>query len=146
MKVAEVEKKMDSVTKDGDSVNEEQKTQWQSFVKNMEKSLLGLKAGIVETLVASNNEFREIVEGKGMEPKDLADVASDDIDRQMLEAIGSQELKRLKLLESALARIKQGKYGFCIKCNKRIPMERLEAIPYALMCIECKSQDERRSF
>jgi RNA polymerase-binding protein DksA len=109
----------------------------------MEKSLNGLKAEIVANLVASSEDFKEIVEG--MDPKDLADVASDDIDRKMIEAIGSQELKRLKLIDSALTRIKQGKYGLCVKCGKRIPQDRLEAIPYALMCITCKNAEERRN-
>lgn len=115
----------------------------QDFIEKMETSLLALKAGIVDNLIASNEDFKEIMEG--MDSKDLADIASDDIDRKMIEAIGSQELKRLKLIESALTRIKQGKYGHCIRCGKRIPQDRLIAIPYALMCIECKSEDERRN-
>ena len=115
----------------------------QTFTERMEQSLLEEKSGIIEKLVASNEDFKEIVEG--MDPKDLADVASDDIDRKMIEAIGSQELKRLKLIDSALTRIKQGKYGLCVKCGKRIPSDRMEAIPYALMCIECKSEEERRN-
>jgi len=115
----------------------------QEFIERMEKSLLALKAEIVDNLIASNQDFREIMEG--MESKDIVDAASDDIDRKMIEAIGSQELKRLKLIESALTRIKQDKYGHCIKCSKRIPQDRLIAIPYALMCIECKSEDERRN-
>ena len=115
----------------------------QDFIEKMEKSLSELKAEIIDNLVASNKDFKEIVEG--MDPKDLADIASDDIDRKMIEAIGSQELKRLKLIDSALTRIKQGKYGLCIKCGKRIPSDRLQAIPYALMCIECKSEEERRN-
>jgi len=115
----------------------------QEFIEKMEASLLALKAEIVDNLIASNEDFKEIMEG--MDPKDLADIASDDIDRKMIEAIGSQELKRLKLIDSALTRIKQGKYGHCIKCGKRIPQDRLIAIPYALMCIECKSEDERRN-
>jgi RNA polymerase-binding protein DksA len=115
----------------------------QAFIEKMEQSLSGLKSEIISNLIASNEDFKEIVEG--MDPKDLADIASDDIDRKMIEAIGSQELKRLKLIDSALTRIKQGKYGFCIKCGKRIPMDRLEAIPYALMCIDCKSEEERRN-
>jgi RNA polymerase-binding protein DksA len=115
----------------------------QEFLQKMETSLSALKSEIVDNLIASNQDFREIMEG--MDAKDLADVASDDIDRKMIEAIGSQELKRLKLIESALTRIKQGKYGHCIKCSKRIPQERLVAIPYALMCIECKSEEERRN-
>jgi RNA polymerase-binding protein DksA len=115
----------------------------QDFIKKMEASLLALKAEIIDNLIASNEDFKEIIEG--MDPKDLADIASDDTDRKMIEAIGSQELKRLKLIDSALTRIKQGKYGHCIKCGKRIPQDRLVAIPYALMCIECKSEDERRN-
>ena len=115
----------------------------QAFIDKMEQSLLELKAEMVENLIANNKDFKEIVEG--IDPKDFADIASDDIDRKMIEALGSQEHNRLRLIESALTRIKQGKYGVCIKCDKRIPQKRLEAIPYALMCIECKSEEERRN-
>jgi RNA polymerase-binding protein DksA len=115
----------------------------QSLLDKMNKSLTDLKMEIISNLVVSNKDFKEIVEG--MDPKDLADIASDDIDRKMIEAIGSQDLKRLKLIDSALTRIRQGKYGLCMKCGKRIPQDRLDAIPYALMCIECKTSEERRN-
>ena len=113
------------------------------FVTQIEKSLMELKRDIISKLLVSNEDFKEIIEA--MDPKDLADVASDDIDRKMIEAIGSQELKRLRLIDSALTRIKQGKYGLCIKCGNKIPRERLEAIPYALMCIDCKTAEEKRN-
>ncbi|MCL2473166.1 MAG: TraR/DksA family transcriptional regulator [Treponema sp.] len=113
------------------------------FIAKMEKSLMDLKREILSKLMVSNEDFREIVDA--MDPKDLADVASDDIDRKMIEAMGSQELKRLKLIDSALTRIQQGRYGLCMKCGKKIPQERLEAIPYALMCIECKTAEEKRN-
>jgi len=115
----------------------------QEFLDKMEAALNVLRNEIVDNLIASNEDFKEIMDGT--EPKDLADIASDDIDRKMIEAIGTQELKRLKLIESALTRIKQGKYGHCIKCGKRIHHDRLVAIPYALMCIECKSEEEKRN-
>ena len=115
----------------------------QVFIDKMDKSLTTLKMEIISNLIVNNEDFKEIVEG--MDPKDLADIASDDIDRRMIEAIGSQELKRLKLIDSALTRIKQEKYGLCMKCGKKIPKDRLEAIPYALMCIECKTAEERRN-
>jgi RNA polymerase-binding protein DksA len=115
----------------------------QDFIKRMDKLLTDLKMEIINNLVANNKDFKEIVEG--MDPKDLADIASDDIDRKMIEAIGSQELKRLRLIDAALTRIQQGKYGLCMKCGKKIPPDRLEAIPYALMCIECKTAEERRN-
>ncbi len=53
-------------------------------------------------------------------------------------------MKRLQLIDSALARIENGKYGICMKCGKKIPRERLEAIPYALLCVECKTREEKR--
>jgi RNA polymerase-binding protein DksA len=115
----------------------------QDFVDRMKSSLTELKSGIISKLMAGNEDFKQIMEG--MDPKDLVDTASDDMDRKMIEAIGSQELKRLKLIDSALTRIQQGKYGLCLKCGKRIPQDRLEAIPYALMCVECKTAEERRN-
>ena len=114
-----------------------------AFIDQMEQSLLVLKAEINENLISTSNDFMEIVEG--MDPKDLADIASDDIDRKIIEALGSQVLKNLKQIDSALNRIKQGSYGFCIKCGRQIPHARLEALPYALMCIECKSEEEKRN-
>ena len=113
------------------------------FVGKMKESLLSLKQEIIDTLVSNNEDFRAIVEG--LDPKDVADIASDDIDRKMLETIGSKDMKRMRLIDSALTRIEQGKYGSCMRCGKKIPKERLEAIPYALMCIECQSADERRN-
>ena len=113
------------------------------FITKMEKFLSDQKREIISNLVVSSEDFKEIVEA--MDPKDLADVASDDIDRKMIEAMGSQEVKRLGMINAALTRIKQGKYGLCMKCGKKIPHERLEAIPYALMCIECKTAEEKRN-
>ena len=115
----------------------------QAFIEKINKSLINLKKEIISNLIVNNEDFKEIVEG--IDPKDLADIASDDIDRRMIEAIGSQELKRFRLIDSALTRIQQGKYGLCMKCGKKIPKDRLEAIPYALMCIECKTAEERRN-
>ena len=127
----------------GESMAQTVTAQENSFIETMEKSLSELKREIISNLVVSSEDFKEIVDA--MDPKDLADIASDDIDRKMIEAIGVQELKRLKMIDSALTRIKQGKYGTCIKCIKKIPRERLEAIPYAIMCIECKTAEEKRN-
>ncbi|MFO8063594.1 MAG: TraR/DksA C4-type zinc finger protein, partial [Spirochaetia bacterium] len=57
----------------------------------------------------------------------------------------AQEIKRLRLIESALARIEEGKYGICLKSGKPIPRERLEAIPYALYRIEYQAELERKN-
>jgi DnaK suppressor protein len=115
----------------------------ENFQKKMKAALLKLKSDILRNLASESEDFRTIIED--MDPKDLADIAADDIDRKTLEALGTQEIKRLQLIESALARIENKKYGVCARCSKKIPKERLEAIPYALLCIECKSSEERRT-
>ena len=115
----------------------------ETFLRKMRTNLLALKKEILRNLASESEDFRTIIED--MDPKDLADVAADDIDRKTLEALGSVELRRLQLIESALSRVENKKYGLCAKCGKKIPRERLEAIPYALMCINCKSSEERRN-
>lgn len=113
------------------------------FIEKMKASLIKMKKEIVDSLAANNEDFQAIVEG--VDPKDSVDIAADDIDRKMLESLGAKDLKRMRLIDSALSRIETGKYGVCLKCGKKIPEERLEAIPYALMCVECQSADERRN-
>ena len=114
-----------------------------TFKQAMKKKLLDLKEQILRQLASESDEFQEIVDD--MEPKDLADIAADDIDRRILEVLGSQEIKRLQLIDSALGRMENGHYGVCMSCGKKIPEERLKAIPYAILCIECKSSEERRN-
>jgi RNA polymerase-binding protein DksA len=113
------------------------------FLTKMEGALLQLKEEIITTLTNNGESFME--NAPSLEPKDEVDVAADDIDRKMLEALGAAEMKRFKLIDNAIARIKTGKYGLCVKCGKRIPQDRLEAIPYALLCVDCKSEEERRN-
>ncbi len=113
------------------------------FKETMRQKLLAVKEQILEQLISESDEFQELVDD--MEPKDLADIAADDIDRRILEVLGAQEIRRLQLIDAALGRIENGHYGVCMSCGKKIPAERLKAIPYAILCIDCKSSEERRN-
>ena len=47
-------------------------------------------------------------------------------------------------LDRALERIAGGTYGVCLPAGRRINLERLEALPYAETCVDCKARAERR--
>ena len=47
-------------------------------------------------------------------------------------------------LERALAKISDATYGLCVTCGDRIPVARLEVIPWAEQCVKCKARGERR--
>ena len=114
-----------------------------AFIDRMKNLLLAQRQEILNTIAESNKELRKAL--SETDPKDSADIASDDIDRIMIEALSSQDLKRYQAIESALLRINQGRDGLCAKCGKKIPEERLEAIPYAVLCVECQKSDERKN-
>lgn len=111
------------------------------FLDDIKENLLKMKNEILKNLASEDEDFKAIVED--IDPKDLGDIAADDIDRKTLEALGAQEMKRLRLIDSALSRLGSGKYGICMSCGKKILTERLEAIPYALKCVSCKTNEER---
>lgn len=113
------------------------------FIQRMKDKLLEMKQEIIQNLIHEDEDFREIAASN--DQKDLVDVASSDIDKKILNALSSQDIKRLNLIESALGRIENGKYGFCLGTGKPIPRERLEAIPYALYTIEYQNEIERRN-
>lgn len=73
----------------------------------------------------------------------LADHATETQDREQAFHMASREGKYLFYIEEALDRVRNGTFGACKKCGKLIPKPRLEAVPTAKMCIECKSAQER---
>ncbi len=113
------------------------------FVEKMKKSLLELKKQILESLAENNTEYKQIVDG--MRAQDVIDIASDVVDSRMLETMSTKDSNRLTAINNALTRIEQGKYGLCLKCGKKIPQERLAALPYAALCINCKTSDEKHN-
>ena len=114
-----------------------------TFLENMKAKLLEQKKTLLDSLADQSEDMNNLV--KTVDSGDEADVAADVIDRQLLTSIGTQDAIRLQQIENALDRINQDKYGRCIKCGKEIPAERLEVLPYALMCIQCASAEERKN-
>lgn len=110
------------------------------FEKEMETKLLEMKEAINSKLAQTDNDFRSVV--GSMAIKDSVDLASDDMATRRMEAISQIDANKLKAIEQALTRLKNGKYGICASCGKKIPEERLRALPYALLCLDCKNHSE----
>lgn len=81
----------------------------------------------------------QLREQTGSDVVDAAlDAAQDEISSQLAEV----ESRELGSIENALERIRAGAYGDCEVCERKIPMARLNALPYATMCIECQQAVE----
>lgn len=75
----------------------------------------------------------------------MADVATDMYDREFNLSLASNDREIIARIDDALARIEKGVYGFCLKSGKRIPDQRLKAIPYAEYCLEVQEEMDRKS-
>jgi RNA polymerase-binding protein DksA len=73
----------------------------------------------------------------------LIDAAVQTLERDRESAVETSLRALLDEIELALQRLVTGVYGFCERCQRPITQQRLRAIPYATLCIECKSQQER---
>lgn len=67
-----------------------------------------------------------------------ADAASDTFERTKDHALEENYREIIDRIDEALRKIEDGTYGVCDRCGGPIKPERLKAIPYATMCIECQ--------
>jgi RNA polymerase-binding protein DksA len=73
----------------------------------------------------------------------MADIASDNAEENTSLDLLSAEEKHLKQIQDALKRIEKKNYGICSKCGKDISKKRLNAVPYAELCLTCQEKEER---
>jgi len=76
----------------------------------------------------------------GQHPGDLGTAT---LDREMASTLESHEVRTLAAIDAALERIEGGTYGRCERCGNPIGEERLEALPWATLCIDDKRKEER---
>ena len=114
------------------------------FIEKMKNFLLESKKEILKAIRSVEDSKREII-NNDIHLKDIIDIAFDNMDGNNLEALSFVEKKKLNLINQALYRISQNTYGNCLACDKVIARERLEAIPYAFLCIDCQTKKEKKS-
>jgi RNA polymerase-binding protein DksA len=73
----------------------------------------------------------------------MADLATDNYNRDFSIDLVNNEENLLRRIDDALKRIKDGTYGYCLECEKKLPEKRLKAMPYAELCIEHQEEKEK---
>ncbi|MCK4373530.1 MAG: TraR/DksA C4-type zinc finger protein, partial [candidate division Zixibacteria bacterium] len=74
----------------------------------------------------------------------MADQGTDAMERELAFMFASKSGRLIYHIEEALRRVKDGTYGKCFSCGKQINKARLDAVPHARLCIECKSSEEEK--
>jgi DnaK suppressor protein len=75
----------------------------------------------------------------------MADQGTDEYQYEATIQFASTEGRYLYHIMEALTRIEDGTYGKCESCSSQIGLERLKALPYTRLCIECKEKEEKES-
>jgi DnaK suppressor protein len=86
----------------------------------------------------------EVEEMAGTNDNHMAETATATLDRQIDYTLEEHSGQVLAEIDAALKRIDAGTYGLCANCGREIRVERLEAYPWASLCIDCKREAERR--
>jgi DnaK suppressor protein len=76
---------------------------------------------------------------------DSGDVAAYSYSKEVLMGLGENERTKLRLVEEALAKIDEGTYGVCERCEEAIPVKRLDLLPFTRYCVQCQTELERES-
>ncbi len=111
------------------------------ILKHIEEIIDGIKRISEDTLKKSQKEASGDISGYSYH---MADVATDNYDREFSLGLASKDRKALYELEDALKRVEDGTYGICQECKDSIAKARLKAVPQARFCVKCQEKKEKR--
>jgi len=96
-----------------------------------------------KNLIKSINRSRLAAEEIQLEnTEDEGDLAAISHDRDLLYNLHEGGFERLRFVQQAIKALDRGQYGECVRCGEDISEKRLEAVPWATMCIRCQQETE----
>lgn len=110
--------------------------------RNLEEALTEERAELLDQvadLQAEAGVDRWRGDGSGDDPADLGTASSE---RETAATLSDHAKRLLGEIDEALRRVDAGTYGVCTRCGEQIGFDRLEAVPAAALCLECKRRDE----
>ena len=108
------------------------------LLKETKRRLVGRREALQLAIAGDMSMLRAQQEG------DEIDAAIATEQAELRSQMASFESRELAQIESALDKIRRGRYGRCESCDQPIAPMRLKALPYATECIACARRDERR--
>ncbi len=109
-------------------------------VRRYQERLLEQQKSLERSTLTAVEQGRETV------PEDTLDSADQAVlsyQKELLFTRGTHDHGQLTMVNSALARLKEGSFGECVHCGTQIGAKRLEALPWTPYCIECQEKIER---
>lgn len=111
-------------------------------ISHLRKVLMRRRDALRRALAGDMSLLRELqAESRG----DAADFASDAVHDEINSQLAEVESRELLNIEGALERMQDSSYGNCDHCDEPIPLARLQALPYATLCIRCQREVEKQS-
>lgn len=110
-------------------------------LKTFKKKLLEKRAQLIEVVQKTENYGRE-ADGEG-EAMDIVDKASSSYTKEFMFSKSNSDRQFLQMVNEAVERIEDKSYGECVNCGEQVERKRLEAIPWARLCIKCQEMEEQ---
>ena len=112
-------------------------------VAELEAELVRLEAEVLEIDETDRDSLSE-ASGENAYRDHMADQGSATFERELDMSLEENLRRQLAEVRAALGRVEAGTYGVCERCGAGIPDDRLEAVPVASLCIQCKEAEESR--
>ncbi len=114
-------------------------------IKKLKKSLIRKKNELLSQFEKMQEDNLKItqtgISGESPYSFHIADEGTDTFERERDFTLGDNLRVLISRIDKALDKIRIGTYGKCEICGKEIGFERLKALPFVDLCIECKKED-----
>jgi len=109
----------------------------------LHKMLLGKRQAIIKEIEESLGQSLTEDQQRRLESaRDVGDQALMDLERELGISLMEMRNRRRQSIDEALTRLHEGTYGICAECGVEISEKRLQAVPFAKLCVECQSRAE----
>jgi len=129
------------IKKEKELSKEAKQDKYQKFVPILLKMKQDILGNMSEKLAAEKEEKTSYIK----EPGDDADESAALREQELSLVFSDRDRRKIMDINDALKRISDGSYGICEECGEEIPIGRLEIMPFAKYCIECKERVERKN-